>query len=126
VLDLLEEELGAYFAGTLRGFSVLVKPAGTEFQRGVWAELLKIPYGETVSYGKVARRIGRPTASRAVGAANGANPVAILVPCHRVVDSKGGLHGYAGGLERKRRLLEVEGVVTSDGLGSGGLFTLSS
>lgn len=111
LLDELEAQLGGYFAGGLRAFDLpLVKP-GTAFQRAVWDELLRIPYGETVSYGEIAVRVGREGAQRAVGAANGKNRIAIVVPCHRVIDASGGLHGYGGGLERKRALLEHEGAL---------------
>jgi methylated-DNA-[protein]-cysteine S-methyltransferase len=102
------DQLDAYFAGELTDFDVTLRLEGTEFQRRVWAGLLEIPYGETESYGGLAARIGRPTASRAVGLANGRNPVAIIVPCHRVIGSNGALTGYAGGLDRKRTLLDLE------------------
>ena len=102
-------QLLAYFAGTLREFSLPLDLQGTEFQLRVWHALLEIPYGETRSYREIARRIGAPQAVRAVGAANGANPVAIVVPCHRVVGSNGKLVGYGGGLPLKKRLLELEG-----------------
>ena len=102
------DQLDAYFAGDLTDFDVTLRLGGTDFQRRVWAGLLEIPYGETVSYGALAARIGQPTASRAVGLANGRNPVAIIVPCHRVIGSTGALTGYGGGLDRKRNLLELE------------------
>jgi methylated-DNA-[protein]-cysteine S-methyltransferase len=101
-------QLDAYFAGALRRFDLPLAPAGTPFQQTVWRALLDIPYGETASYGEVARRIGRPAAVRAVGAANGQNPLAIVVPCHRVVGSDGRLVGYGGGLPAKVALLELE------------------
>ena len=101
-------ELADYFAGRLTTFTVPVNPAGTPFQVAAWAALRTIPYGQTVSYAEQARRLGRPTASRAVGSANGRNPIAIIVPCHRVVASSGGLGGYGGGLDRKALLLELE------------------
>ncbi|NUH43382.1 methylated-DNA--[protein]-cysteine S-methyltransferase [Streptomyces samsunensis] len=101
-------QLTAYFAGELTEFDLPLHLDGTPFQRRVWAELRRIPYGETWSYGRLADRIGQPTASRAVGLANGKNPVGIIVPCHRVVGSTGSLTGYGGGLDRKRRLLEFE------------------
>lgn len=107
----LARELGEYFAGTRRAFEQPIRPEGTEFQRLVWRELLAIPFGATRTYGELASALDRPGASRAVGAANGANPIPILVPCHRVVAAGGGLGGYSAGLERKRRLLELEGVV---------------
>jgi methylated-DNA-[protein]-cysteine S-methyltransferase len=102
-------QLGEYFAGERTRFSLPLAPTGTEFQRRVWAALAEIPYGTTIDYGELARRIGRPGAARAVGAANGRNPISIIVPCHRVVGAGGALTGYSGGLERKRLLLELEG-----------------
>ncbi len=101
-------QLREYFAGTRTEFSVPLRLLGTEFQRKVWTELCEIPYGATWSYGELARRIGRPAASRAVGAANGKNPVPIIVPCHRVIGASGQLTGYGGGLPRKQLLLQVE------------------
>lgn len=101
-------QLHAYFAGRLRRFDLPLAPEGTPFQREVWSALTDIPYGETVSYSELARRIGRPTAVRAVGAANGRNPLPIVVPCHRVIGADGSLTGFGGGLEIKRRLLELE------------------
>lgn len=103
------DQLAAYFAGTLRVFDLPLAPAGTPFQLRVWAELRKIPYGETVSYGELARRLGDRAASRAVGTANGRNPISVIVPCHRVIGANGTLTGYGGGLERKRWLLDLEG-----------------
>ena len=97
-----------YFEGERRDFDLPLAPAGTAFQRRVWDELRRIPYGETVSYGELARRVGRPTASRAVGAANGRNPLAIVVPCHRVIGADGTLVGYGGGLPVKEALLAHE------------------
>jgi len=102
-------QLRAYFAGELRAFDVPVVLTGTDFQRRVWAALTQIPYGQTRTYGQLAAAIGQPTASRAVGLANGRNPVGIVVPCHRVVGSGGSLTGYGGGTDRKRHLLELEG-----------------
>jgi methylated-DNA-[protein]-cysteine S-methyltransferase len=102
------EQLDAYFAGDLKKFDVQLTMAGTDFQRRVWTELQQIPYGETISYGELAERLGRPTASRAVGMANGRNPISIIVPCHRVIGSTGSLTGYGGGLPRKRYLLSFE------------------
>lgn len=102
------EQLEAYFAGTLTEFDVEVDLGGTAFQRRVWSALQTIPYGETRSYGEIAAYIGSPAASRAVGLANGRNPVSIIVPCHRVIGSSGGLTGYGGGLDRKRALLALE------------------
>ncbi|HET7159453.1 MAG TPA: methylated-DNA--[protein]-cysteine S-methyltransferase [Burkholderiales bacterium] len=103
------EQLRAYFAGKLQRFDLPIKAEGTPFQQRVWAALCDIPYGETISYGELARRIGQPTASRAVGLANGQNPISIIVPCHRVIGADGTLTGYGGGLERKRWLLTHEG-----------------
>jgi methylated-DNA-[protein]-cysteine S-methyltransferase len=103
-----ESQLRAYFAGDLREFDLPLEPEGTAFQQRVWKELLKIPYGETWSYMEVARHIGAPSAVRAVGAANGANPIPIIVPCHRVIGASGKLVGYGGGLNLKRRLLALE------------------
>jgi methylated-DNA-[protein]-cysteine S-methyltransferase len=102
-------QIEEYFAGERRAFDLDVGfPAATDFQRTVWTELAAIPYGETISYGTFAERIGRPAAARAVGLANGRNPVAIVVPCHRVIGGDGSLTGYGGGIERKRWLLDFE------------------
>jgi methylated-DNA-[protein]-cysteine S-methyltransferase len=101
-------QLRAYFAGELREFDLTLDMQGTEFQRRVWRELLKIPYGETCSYSFVANTIGAPKAVRAVGAANGRNPIPIVVPCHRVIGAGGSLVGYGGGLPLKRFLLDLE------------------
>ena len=106
-------QLEAYFAGELREFDLPLAPAGSEFQLGVWRELAKIPYGETISYGELATRVGDPTKARAVGAANGRNPLPVIVPCHRVIGADGSLIGFGGGLDRKRRLLELERGVSS-------------
>lgn len=105
----LARELEEYFAGTRRTFAVPLAPKGTPFQQAVWHALLDIPYGDTVSYGELAARIGRPGAVRAVGAANGANPIPVIIPCHRVIGSDGKLTGYGGGIERKQWLLAHEG-----------------
>ncbi|MFD3500551.1 methylated-DNA--[protein]-cysteine S-methyltransferase [Streptomyces sp. NPDC058676] len=102
------EQLNAYFEGELKLFTLELRLHGTPFQRSVWEQLQKIPYGETRSYGELADTLGNPTASRAVGLANGRNPVGIIVPCHRVVGANGGLTGYGGGLDRKQRLLDFE------------------
>lgn len=102
------EQLAAYFAGELTEFDVTLEMAGTEFQRRVWTALLTIPYGQTRSYGQLASQIGSPSASRAVGLANGRNPISIIVPCHRVIGSNGSLTGYGGGIDRKRTLLDLE------------------
>lgn len=101
-------QLSAYFAGDRTAFDLPLAPRGTGFQRLVWAALLAIPYGETTSYGDLARQLGSPGAARAVGLANGRNPISIIVPCHRVVGSTGQLTGYGGGIERKRTLLAHE------------------
>jgi methylated-DNA-[protein]-cysteine S-methyltransferase len=105
------EQLKAYFAGQCRHFDLPLSPAGTEFQRRVWRALRDIPYGETISYGELARRVGNPRASRAVGLANGANPLPIVVPCHRVIGANGTLTGFGGGLPIKRALLALEGTL---------------
>lgn len=102
-------QLDEYFAGRRRQFDVPLAPSGTAFQLRVWRGLGDVPYGETLSYGELARRLGMPNGSRAVGLANGANPLPIVVPCHRVIGSDGSLTGFGGGLELKRRLLELEG-----------------
>ncbi len=114
VLREAASQLDAYFAGTRRAFDLPLDLHGTEFQRRVWAELLLIPFGETRSYGQIARRLGDPNLMRAVGAANGRNPVSIVAPCHRVVGAAGQLTGFAGGLDAKRFLLALEGVGQSD------------
>ncbi|NIA68192.1 methylated-DNA--[protein]-cysteine S-methyltransferase [Pelagibius litoralis] len=101
-------QLDAYFAGALTVFDLPLEFLGTDFQKSVWAALRRIPYGATVTYGDLARRIGRPTASRAVGAANGANPLPIIVPCHRVIGSNKSLTGFGGGVPTKRFLLDHE------------------
>ncbi len=101
-------QLRAYFAGELTEFDLPLAPRGTEFQQRVWDELLRIPYASTINYGELARRIGNPNASRAVGAANGSNPISIIIPCHRVIGSNRDLTGYGGGIERKRFLLDLE------------------
>ena len=107
------DQLGAYFAGTLTEFDIPVKLTGSDFQRRVWRCLQDIPYGETISYGQLARQVGNPNASRAVGLANGRNPVAVIVPCHRVIGADGRLTGYAGGLDRKTWLLHHEAAVVA-------------
>lgn len=108
LLDELEAEFDGYFTGRLRDFVLPVDPFGTAFQRLVWEAVRAIPYGETRTYAGIAATIGRPTAIRAMGAANGANPLAIIVPCHRVIGSDGKLRGYGGGLPMKERLLDME------------------
>jgi methylated-DNA-[protein]-cysteine S-methyltransferase len=104
----VEAQLAAYFAGELTEFDLPLAPRGSEFQLRVWNALLEIPYGETASYGQIAAAVGRPDAVRAVGATNGRNPIAVIIPCHRVIGADGALVGYGGGLERKRLLLELE------------------
>ncbi|WP_263731490.1 methylated-DNA--[protein]-cysteine S-methyltransferase [Cellulomonas sp. SG140] len=108
VLTETADQLEQYFAGTRRSLDVPRSPVGTAFQRQVWDALARIPYGETRTYAEVARELGRPTAVRAVGAAIGRNPLCVVVPCHRVVGTGGALTGYAGGLVRKQRLLDLE------------------
>ena len=108
VLGPIRKELDQYFAGRLKKFSTPVAFNGTQFQNTVWRELQRIPYGETISYLDLAKRIKKPAAVRAVGMANGANPIAIIVPCHRVIGASGSLTGYGGGLARKRWLLDHE------------------
>ena len=102
------KQLEDYFAGKLQDFDLPLAPEGTAFQQTVWRELLNIPYGTTISYGELAKRIGNPNASRAVGLANGSNPIAVIIPCHRVIGSNGKLTGYGGGLDNKRILLDLE------------------
>jgi methylated-DNA-[protein]-cysteine S-methyltransferase len=112
-----ERQLNEYFEGKRQSFSIPLDMRGTEFQKSVWEALLGIPFGETRSYGQIAKQIGRPKAMRAVGAANGSNPIPIVVPCHRVIGSSGELTGFGGGLETKARLLEIEGAHGSGGDG---------
>lgn len=104
----VSRQLAEYFAGDRTEFDLELNPEGTDFQKIVWLALRDIPYGETVSYGEIARRIGTPSASRAVGLANGRNPISVIVPCHRVIGADGSMTGYGGGLERKRTLLDLE------------------
>jgi methylated-DNA-[protein]-cysteine S-methyltransferase len=104
----VKEQLTAYFAGALTSFDLKLKPQGTDFQSNVWQALMQIPFGETRSYGDIAVMVGKPGASRAVGAANGQNPLPIVIPCHRVIGSDGGLTGFGGGLECKKFLLSHE------------------
>ncbi len=106
--EAVEQQLDEYFAGTRTDFDFPLDMRGNEFQLRVWEELTRIPYGTTTSYGEVAKRVGKPDAARAVGLANGQNPVAVIVPCHRVIGANGKLVGYGGGLERKRLLLDLE------------------
>ena len=107
-LPAAREQLAAYFAGELTVFDLPLDLRGTDFQRRVWAALREIPYGRTRTYGELATALGAPSASRAVGLANGRNPISIVVPCHRVVGASGSLTGYAGGVDRKRALLDLE------------------
>ena len=106
-------QLADYFAGTRHAFDLPLKPSGTPFQQSVWAALQDIPFGETISYGTLAKTIGRPKASRAVGAANGANPIPIMIPCHRVIGADKSLTGFGGGLELKASLLQHEGIMAT-------------
>jgi len=115
-------QLTAYFEGKQTDFDLRLAPEGTEFQLRVWKELQGIPYGTTISYGELARRIGNPNASRAVGLANGRNPISIIIPCHRVIGSSGALTGYGGGLENKRTLLSLESGVLAKIPVESGLF----
>ena len=114
VIESARQQLDEYFAGKRQTFDIPLLFIGTDFQKTVWSELLKIPFGTSVSYGEVARRIGRPAAVRAVANANGANPMSIFVPCHRVIGSDRSLTGYGGGLGSKQRLLELEGFCDID------------
>jgi len=102
------DQLGAYFNGELTTFDLKLNARGTHFQKKVWQQLLKIPFGETISYGELAKRIGNPKDSRAVGMANGKNPISIIVPCHRVIGKDGSLTGFGGGIEVKKNLIEME------------------
>ncbi len=106
-------QLKEYFIGKRTLFDIPLAPNGTEFQKRVWQQLLKIPYGQYITYGEQARRLGQPKSARAVGAANGKNPIGIIIPCHRVLGASGCLTGFAGGLETKRQLLAIEGVHVS-------------
>jgi methylated-DNA-[protein]-cysteine S-methyltransferase len=108
VLAAAGEQLDAYFGGDLMDFDLPLAPRGTSFQQRVWEALVEIPFGETVSYGSLATRLGRPGAARAVGLANGSNPISIIIPCHRVIGSDGRLTGYGGGIDRKAWLLDHE------------------
>lgn len=111
VLDATEKQLDQYFSGKRRAFDLPLSPHGTDFQRRVWKALRTIPYGQTISYAELARRVGNPRASRAVGLANGRNPLSIIVPCHRVIGADGSLTGYGGGLAIKESLLRLEGAL---------------
>lgn len=112
-LEQLRQELAAYFRQELTKFTVPIAVTGTPFERQTWDKLLEIPYGETRSYGQIAKALGRPKASRAVGRANGANYLGIVIPCHRVIETGGGLRGYGGKVWRKKRLLELEAGIQS-------------
>ncbi len=114
LVDKLTQELAEYFAGKRREFSIPVEPRGTEFQCAVWREIAAIPYGATLTYAEVARGAGRPNAVRAAGSATGANPIPILIPCHRVIAAHGKLGGFSGGLDAKRRLLALEKAATAE------------
>ena len=116
------QQLDQYFSGSRTEFSIPIELIGTEFQRKVWAALIEIPFGSTASYGEVATRIGQPTASRAVGAANNANPIPIIVPCHRVIGADNSMTGFGGGVETKIRLLELENRFSSSLKAQGDLF----
>jgi methylated-DNA-[protein]-cysteine S-methyltransferase len=111
----VREQLAEYFSGARRQFDLPLRPAGTPFQQSVWNELLKIPFGTTITYAELARRIGQPAAARAVGHANGRNPISIIVPCHRVIGAGGSLTGYAGGVDKKQWLLDWERRATGTG-----------
>ncbi|MCX6593382.1 MAG: methylated-DNA--[protein]-cysteine S-methyltransferase [Acidobacteria bacterium] len=108
ILETTAEQLVAYFAGRRRNFDLPLAPGGTPFQERCWDQLQRIPYGATISYAELARRVGNPKACRAVGAANGRNPIPIVIPCHRVIGSSGKLHGFAYGLDIKRQLIDLE------------------
>lgn len=110
-LDDAATQLAEYFAGQRRVFDLRLRPIGTDFQQRTWRALQRIPYGATASYGDIARSIGKPKAMRAVGAANGRNPLPIVIPCHRVIGSDGGLTGFGGGTDIKRTLLQLEGAL---------------
>ena len=116
VLRETRRQLDEYFEGRRRGFDLSLAPRGTGFQQQVWLALRDIPYGETISYAQLARRLDMPTATRAVGAANGRNPLPIVVPCHRVIGADGSLTGFGGGLPTKQFLLRLEGAIESDDL----------
>lgn len=111
VLQAAQQQLGEYFAGRRRVFDLPLAPHGTEFQRTVWQALADIPYGNTISYAQLAQRLGNPNGTRAVGAANGRNPLPIVLPCHRVIGADGGLTGFGGGLPTKQFLLRLEGAL---------------
>jgi methylated-DNA-[protein]-cysteine S-methyltransferase len=114
LLDKVTQEVAEYFAGKRREFSLPLQPLGTDFQREVWRAIAEIPYGETRTYSEIARAAGRPSAVRAAGSATGANPIPILIPCHRVIAAHGKLGGFSGGLDAKRRLLALERAATAE------------
>jgi methylated-DNA-[protein]-cysteine S-methyltransferase len=114
IIQKAKKQVDEFFAGKRQDFDLPLKPEGSEFQRTVWDELTRIPFGKTISYGELARRIGKPEAPRAVGLANGKNPISIIVPCHRVIGASGKLTGYGGGLDRKVWLLEHEGAMPGE------------
>jgi methylated-DNA-[protein]-cysteine S-methyltransferase len=116
LLERARRQLAEYFAGKRRTFDLPLAPHGTEFQCAVWRALADIPYGETISYAQLATRVGKPTATRAVGAANGRNPLPIVLPCHRVIGADGSLTGFGGGLPTKQFLLRLEGALQADEL----------
>jgi methylated-DNA-[protein]-cysteine S-methyltransferase len=111
VLAACRRQLGEYFAGRRTRFELALAPRGTPFQERIWREIAVVPFGETITYAELARRAGAPGHARAAGAATGRNPVGVVIPCHRIVGTDGSLTGYAGGLDRKRRLLELEGAL---------------
>ena len=115
ILDMTRAQLDEYFSGTRKEFDLPLAPQGTPFQTEVWHTLATIPYGETISYAQLAQRVGKPTAMRAVGAANGRNPLPIVLPCHRVIGADGSLTGFGGGLPTKQFLLELEGALSPPG-----------
>lgn len=114
LLERVGQQLADYFAGRRQHFDLPLAPVGTPFQREVWAELARVPYGQTLSYLQLAQRLGKPAAVRAVAQALGRNPIAIILPCHRIVSAGGGLGGFSAGLETKRRLLQLEGVLAPE------------
>ncbi len=118
ILRAAKTQLNAYFRGKQTTFDLPLAPAGTPFQQGVWQELTRIPLGETITYAQLAERVGRPGSFRAVGAANGRNPISLIIPCHRVIGSGGSLTGYGGGIDRKRWLLDHEAAMTTASRGT--------
>ena len=114
VLEKAKREVTEYFAGKRKSFAIPLAPEGTPFQRAIWREIAKVPFGETITYAELARRAGFPNCARAAGAATGRNPVGVIVPCHRIVGTNGSLTGYAGGLDKKKALLALEGRFAPD------------